>query len=108
MIRGTTPTFTMRIKDQYEIDLNEAKNIYFTVAQGANTITKTGDDIEIADKRTVLIFLNQRESLSLKETKADVQLNWTYLDTDGETVRRAATKVKEISLDKQLLKKVIE
>ena len=109
MIRGTTPTFTLKLKEDSNINLQEAINIYFTVAQGTNEITKTGADIEISDERTVLVFLNQEESLSLKDNqKAKVQLNWTYLDPDGVTVRRAATKVKEIELSEQLIRRVIE
>lgn len=109
MIRGTTPTFTLKLKEDSNIDLSEARNVYFTVSQGAKAITKTGDDIEISDGRTVLVFLNQEESLSLVEgQKTEVQLNWTYLDPDGETVRRAATKIKTIELGKQLIRKVIE
>lgn len=107
MIRGTTPTFTFTIKDD-TVDLTEAQNVYVTIRQGSKEITKTGEDIEVA-ARTVNIFLEQEESIGLAETSAEVQINWTYLDpTDGETVRRAATKVKTIQIAKQLLKRVIE
>ncbi len=111
MIRGTTPTFTLKLKNKdgtpSEINLNEANNIYFTISQGQKPIVKSGEDIEIENGNTVLVFLTQKESLSLKEKqKTEIQLNWTYNDADGRT-RRAATKVREIELDKQLYKEEI-
>lgn len=111
MIRGTTPTFTLKLKNKdgtpSEIDLNEADNIYFTISQGAKSIIKDNDDIEIESGNTVLVFLTQKESLSLKEfQKTEIQLNWTYQDADGRT-RRAATRVQEIELGKQLYKEEI-
>lgn len=111
MIRGTTPTFTLKLKNKdgtpSEINLNEANNINFTISQGQKLIVKSGEDIEIENGNTVLVFLTQKESLSLKEKqKTEIQLNWTYNDADGRT-RRAATKVREIELDKQLYKEEI-
>ena len=62
MIRGTTPTFTLKLKNKdgtpSEIDLNEANNIYFTISQNGRSIIKTGTDIEIEDGNTVLVFLD--------------------------------------------------
>lgn len=113
MIRGTTPTFTLKLKNKdgtpCEIDLREASNIYFTVSQGSTSITKkAGEDLELVDGKTVHVFLNQEESLRLREgQKTELQLNWTYIDVDGNT-RRAATVVRDIGLDKQLIRKVIE
>ena len=112
MIRGTTPTFTLKLKNKdgtpCEIDLTEANNIYFTISQGAKTITKSGEDLELSDPQTVLVYLNQEESISLRDKlRTEIQLNWTYTDSDG-TIRRAATKVREIALDKQLIQRVIE
>ena len=111
MIRGTTPTFTLKLKNKdgtpSEINLNEANNIQFTISQGQKLIVKSGEDIEIENGNTVLVFLTQKESLSLKEKqKTEIQLNWTYNDADGRT-RRAATKAREIEIDKQLYKEEI-
>lgn len=107
MIRGTTPTFTFTIKNQ-DIDLSAAQNVYVTLAQGSKLIEKTGTDLEI-ETRTVSVFLTQKESLQLLEgSNCEVQINWTYLDLDGTTVRRAATKVKSIPISKQLLRREIE
>lgn len=112
MIRGTTPTFTLKLRsinDQpCQVDLNEADNIYFTISQGCKTITKSGEDLELADGQTVLVYLSQEESIGLRDKmKTEIQLNWTYKDSAGNA-RRAATKVREIALDKQLIQKVIE
>lgn len=111
MIRGTTPTFILKLKNKdgtpSTIDLSEANNVYFTIAQGGKSITKTSEDIDI-DGNTVYVFLNQKESLSLKDSiKTEVQLNWTYNDPTGVT-KRAATKVREVALDKQLYKEEIQ
>ena len=44
MIRGTTPTFILKLKNKdgtpSTIDLSEANSVYFTIAQGGKTITK--------------------------------------------------------------------
>ena len=111
MIRGTTPTFILKLKNKdgtpSTINLAEANNVYFTIAQGGKTITKTSEDIDI-DGNTVYVFLNQKESLSLKDSvKTEIQLNWTYNDSTG-VVKRAATKVREVALDKQLYREEIQ
>ncbi len=108
MIRGTTPTFSCTLDEEANVDLMQAKHVYFTIAQLGKTITKAGEDIEIEDGRTVSVFLSQEESLQLRENQtAKIQLNWTYVGADG-VVRRAATSVKEIKLGEQLLRQVIE
>lgn len=109
MIRGTTPTFTFKIRDE-NLNLNEAENVYVTIAQSGKLIERsTGDTSLNVDGRTVSLWLTQEESLRLTEgVNAEVQINWTYMDSDGVTVRRAATKLKTIPITKQLLKRVIE
>ncbi len=109
MIRGTTPTFTFTIRDE-NLNLNEAANVYVTIAQSGKLIERsTGDASLNVDGRTVSLWLTQEESLRLTEgVNAEVQINWTYMDSDGVTVRRAATKLKTIPITKQLLKRVIE
>ena len=108
MIRGTTPTFTLTLCKDCDVDLNLAENVYFTISQGERTVTKTAEDgLNISDGNTVSVFLTQRESSPFADGKADVQLNWTYRDESG-ALRRAATKVTQIMIDKQLLGRVIE
>ena len=109
IIRGTTPTFTMRIPNA---NLLDAESVYVTVKQVNTTITKTGSDVEVQsivgdnDEVTgsmVMCWLTERESLKLQEgVDALIQVNWTYLH-NGRNVKRAATKSKIIEIDKQLL-----
>lgn len=107
MVQGTTPAFTLTLKDQ-TINLLEADNVYATIEQGTVNITKTGEGVEVT-QHGAKIYLTQRESLQLKAGKpAKVQLNWTYTDDPTGAVRRAATKAQEIVIDEQLLRKVIE
>ena len=98
MIRGTTPTFTFTIRPKRQTD----------ILQGRTELDKTDDDMEISTN-TVEVWLTQEESLKLAEggNNCEIQINWTYLDSN-DTVRRAATRVKSIPIDKQLLRRVIE
>lgn len=106
MIRATTPTFTLTISGD-TVDLTLAQNIYVTIKQGTTEIEMTGDELMVVGN-VVQCFLSQEESLKLIEnTPAKIQANWTYIDADGVTIRRAATKVKEIHVGEQLLKRVI-
>lgn len=101
MIRWTTPTFIVRLRNADDVDITEAKNVYFTVATRTATITKTGEDLEVGPQ-SVEVFLSQEESGRLHEGPAEIQLNWTY--SDG---RRAATVTKQIRIDKNLLREVV-
>ena len=89
------------------MDLTQATNVYVTISQCKNVITKTGDDINVS-AHSVECWLTQEESLSLRDGQnADIQMNWTYPGEDGESVRRAATKVKTIRVTKQLLQEEV-
>lgn len=102
MIIGTTPTFTLKLKRSYNIDLSQS-TVYVTLKQGQTTITKSGQQITLIDGKTVQFTLSQTESLSLVLDKSvEVQLNWTY--NDNGVLKRAATKVIKLDLEKQLLK----
>lgn len=107
MIRGTTPTLSFTIADQ-AVDLSAADNVYVTISQYATNITKTGDSVTVSGN-TVSVWLTQQESMKLAVGKpASVQINWTYTDEPTGAKRRAATKVKEITIENQLLGRVIE
>lgn len=103
MIRGTTPTLTLTIKNGgQDLDLTQASAVYVTIRQNGKIITKTGEDITVAAK-TVSCWLTQEESLSLREnSQAEVQLNWTYFDN-----RRAATIPKIIHILRQTYPEVL-
>ena len=106
MIIGTTPTLTLKLKRSYSIDLNQATQVYVTLKQGSTVLTKSVPDIVLVDGKTVQFTLTQAESLNLVLDKnVEVQLNWTY--NVGGVLKRAATKVIELNLEKQLLKQVL-
>lgn len=100
MVQATTPTFVLTLPQT--VDLSQAANVYFTVTQGANILTKTGADLTI-DENVVSVFLSQEETLAFSVGSIELQLNWTY--QNGE---RACTNVKTVSVDKNLLKKVVQ
>ena len=106
MIIGTTPTLTFKLKKNSNVNFYAVNNIYITLQQGSLTITKTGQQIEIVDTKTISITFTQAESLQFTLDKdINVQLNWTY--NENGTTKRAATKVTPIKLDRQLLNEVI-
>ncbi len=106
MIRATTPTFTLTISGD-SVDLTQANAVYVTVSQGTTAITLTGDALTITEN-TVGCFLTQAQALSLVDNlPAKIQVNWTYTDAD-DVVKRAATKVVQIQIGEQLLKRVVE
>lgn len=102
MIIGTTPTFTLKLRHSYDVDLTQATSIYVTLKQGNLTINKTDNNIIVVDSKTIKFSLTQEESLSLAlDKKVELQLNWTYNGIGG--LKRAATKIISITLEKQLL-----
>lgn len=98
MIAYTTPTFTLKVPNT--VDLTAAQNVCFTMKQDPVAITK--EHLE-PEEHQVSVYLTQAESGTFKEGKAKIQLNWTY-----EGGGRGATKWKQINIEENLLKKVIE
>lgn len=101
MIRGTTPTFQLKITDD-SVDLTQALNVYATFKQLGFQIDKSGEDIEVYEKQ-VDVFLSQEETLQFGDGNLEVQLNWTY--GDGS---RAASNIKTIQVTKNLIGSVLE
>lgn len=113
MIRGTTPTFQLKIVDE-TLDLRLARNIYATFQQADNTLTKTGEDLvltvteETVEETTtytnqVDVYLSQEESLSFKAGNIYAQMNWTYADGN-----RACTNIISIKVGSNLIGSVLE
>ena len=100
MVQATTPTFVLTLPQ--DVDLSEARNVYFTATQSRIILTKTGEDLTI-DRNVVSVYLTQAETLMFSVGKIELQLNWTY--PNGE---RACTNVVSVDVDKNLLKKVVE
>lgn len=101
MVRGTTPTFQLKITDD-DVDLTQATNVYATFKQLGFQIDKSGDDLVVTAKQ-VDVYLSQEETLQFAEGDIEIQLNWTY--GDGS---RAATKIKRVSIGKNLIGRVLE
>lgn len=106
MVRATTPIITLRIKNDM-IDLNQAEVIFVSIVQGKTTIELKKEDLLEVNKNIIKFCLTQEQSLSLNEKiDVEIQVNWTYLDGNNVS-RRGATKVKNINIDKQLLRRKI-
>lgn len=101
MIRGTTPTFQLKITDD-SVDLTQALNVYATFRQYGIELTKSGEDIDVAAHQ-VDVYLTQSETLQFGDGNLEVQLNWTY--GDGS---RAASNIKTIQVTKNLIGSVLE
>ena len=105
MIRGTTPTFQLTVNGVE--DLTPADHVYVTIQQGPVTLTLTGDELEIS-QNVISCFLTQDKSMQLiEQQKAKLQVNWTYAPDSSGIVKRAATRVKEIVIGEQLLRRVL-
>lgn len=100
IIRGTTPTFTLTVSDA--VDLSTAQGVYATFRQGADVITKSGDDI-VVSAHSVDVYLTQAETLLFETGTVDIQLNWTF--ANGE---RAASTISSVAWDENLLRRVVE
>lgn len=106
MIRGTTPTFKLTVTNGGELDLTAADEVFVTIRQREKTVTKTGEDIFV-EPQAVSVWLEQKDSLRFAAGPAEVQINWTYMDQDTHQKRRAATKVKTITIAEQLLERTV-
>lgn len=101
MIRGTTPTFKLRLKDT-SIDLAKADNIYVSFSQKSVRLMKSGEDLEV-NGNEVDVYLTQEESLKFVDGEVEIQINWTY--DDGS---RACTNIVTINVSKNLIGRVLE
>jgi len=100
--RGTTPVFTLTFGSTSGVDLTIAAHIYVTFKSGDTIITKTGTDIEVA-QRSVSVSLSQTETLNLREGNVMIQVNWTLADGS-----RFASDIVNYPISKQLLQKVVD
>lgn len=101
MIRGTTPTFKLRLKDT-SIDLTKADNIYVSFSQKSVRLMKSGEDLEV-NGNEVDVYLTQEDSLKFVDGEVEIQINWTY--DDGS---RACTNIVTINVSKNLIGRVLE
>ena len=96
----TTPTFTLTFTQQ-GLDLTAAHNVYVTFKCGGYTLTKTGNDLTVAEK-SIGVHLTQKETARFAKF-IKIQANWTTQNGD-----RAASNVVDYQIDEQLLTAVIE
>ena len=99
MHRGTTPTFTLTVPNEY--DLTACENIYATFQQNGTSVTKSGEDIDVST-HSVDVYLDQSETLLFKRGSISIQLNFTF--PGGQ---RACTEIKRITIDDNLLPEVL-
>ena len=102
MIQATTPTLTLTLPSS--VNLENATNVVFTIEQDGLAVSKDLSNGVIVDANVASVYLAQADTIDfLKDRKAKIQLNWTH---PGGL--RAATKIKEIDIDENLFKEVIE
>lgn len=77
MTRGTTPHYILTILDFQSV---ETHSLYVTIRQGCNTLTLTGDDLEV-ENNVINVTLTQEQSLSFKQGQAQLQLRG--IDDEG-------------------------
>lgn len=81
MYKGITPTFTLTLPE--DIDLDLATNVYVTFGRrGKKILEKTGSDLAIDDNE-IGVFLSQEETLALPTGEVQIQVNWTYNEADA-------------------------
>ena len=97
----TTPTFTLTFSEE-NLDLTTATNVYVTFRSQKGTITKTGEDLTIAEKE-IGVHLSQAETGMFSPGYVQIQANWTMMD--GE---RAASDIVSTDISAQLLQRVVE
>lgn len=101
MIKYTTPTITLRIKNK---DITGA-DVYVSIEQGATKLTKKNDFTITYDgtNTTIKLVLTQQESALFNYSHgAEMQVNWI----NAEEVREATT-IKRVAVMRNLLDKVI-
>lgn len=102
MIRGTTPDYILRVKNQ---DLTN-KTVFVTVAQNRTKVTMTGNELAIAidnNDSVIAVRLTQPQTLSLKEGDAEIQVR--FIDDQGKA---QATNIATVTVSPVLLEKVIQ
>lgn len=98
--RYTTPVFTLTFSEQ-GLDLTQATGVYVTFKQGDKAITKSGNDLDVAEK-TISVYFSQEESAEFYVGDVNIQANW--VTGDGN---RAASEVVKYQFTEQLLRQVI-
>lgn len=66
MIRGTTPVIVLNLPMELDFEV-----LYITFNQGETTVLeKTIDDVKMGEKKTIVIPLSQKDTLSFDSSKS--------------------------------------
>lgn len=98
--RYTTPVFTLTFTEK-TLDLTQATGVYVTFKQATLDITKTGDELEVAEK-SIAVYMSQEETAQFCDGTVEIQANW--VTGDGN---RAASEIVTYDFTRQLLPVVI-
>lgn len=91
IIRGTTPTIIINVKDDTDLSLVEEVWVYIS-QQKKVRIDKTIESIEIIpEEKKILVLLTQQDTLNLKEGDALFQIR--LLLTDGTALATVARDI---------------
>ena len=99
---GFTPVFTLTIPEGSE-DLLTVENITVDMTSAAYHIVKDGFDVYALSETELEVELTQEESLRMRGTKMELQVNWTYPGTS----KRWGTDTALVGIDRQLHMEVI-
>lgn len=100
MMQALTTTFTSTFPIK-SVDISLVHSINFTIKQGATTIVKEGNSINV-DGQTISTVLSQEESLRI--TKGIVKVQWNWLYANGA---RGGSKQKTFEVEDNLYKEVM-
>ena len=97
----TTTTLTLTFSEEH-LDLTAAANVYVTFRSQHGTITKTGNDLTVAEKQ-IGVHLSQSDTGGFCPGSVQIQANWT--DPAGN---RVASEIVRYDISAQLLQRVVE
>lgn len=105
MIRYTTPIITLEVEG---VDLTANRDVYVTIEQGSNKLTKSGTDLTVSynsqtEISSIGFTLSQEESASFSWGKA-CQLQVNFISNAGA---RDATNIVTIDVMRNLLDEVL-
>lgn len=105
MYRYTTPTVTWKFSD--DIDMTQATKMVATIRslKSGYKLNVFQEDLVISEHE-VSVFLTQEDTAKLPSGDAVVMLNWLY--NEGNNIKRACAKEKEIVIHENLYDKVME
>ena len=93
MYRGTTPIIEIKV---IGIQLDELKNIYVTIKQHKQEVTKTNDEIFIKEGNKIHVPLTQEDTLKFDNGSVQIQMRATTVDGSAIASNIKTCLMKEI------------